>query len=101
MSGYELTETAEDELREILSYIAEADGLHSAEHVLESFLEACGKLATSPGIGYKRRQLTGDQLRWWPVFRYLMVYDPEVEPLRILRIIHGNRDLDRVLREES
>ena len=96
MSRYLLTETAEDELREILAFIAERDGKGRAERVLVHFLDAFENLASSPGIGHHKRHLTGDALRWWPVFRFLVLYDPEAEPLTVMRILHGARDLDRI-----
>ena len=101
MSRYLLTEIAEDELEEILVFIAERDGKGRAEHVLGHFLDAFENLASSPGIGHHKRQLTGRTLRWWPVFRFLILYDPEAEPLTVLRVLHGARDLHRIFSRES
>ena len=100
MSRYLLTESAEGELEEVLRFIAEQDGKSRAEHVLVHFLDAFDNLASSPGIGHHKRRLTGDTLRWWPVFRFLVLYDPEAEPLTVMRILHGARDLDRIFRDE-
>lgn len=99
MSGYFLTQTAEDELREILRFIAENDGEGRALHVLERFHEAFDRLAASPGIGFRRDHLTGESVRWWPVFRYLVLYEPGEKPLTVQRILHSSRDLDRLLSE--
>ena len=85
MSRYLLTRTAEAELEELLAFIAEQDGRGRAEHVLVRFLDAFENLAASPGIGHHRRLLTGDTLRWWPVFRFLVLYDPKAEPLTVMR----------------
>lgn len=101
MSRYVLTSTAEDELEEILAYIAEQAGEDRAEHVLVHFLDAFEILASSPGIGHHKRPVTGETLRWWPVFRFLVVYDPAAEPLTVLRVLHGARDLSRVFRDED
>lgn len=96
MSRYLLTQTAEEELKEILLFIAERDGMERAEHVLEHFVEAFETLASSPGIGHCKHHLTGDALRWWPVFRFLVLYDPEADPVIVLRVVHGARDLARL-----
>ncbi len=101
MTSYVLTETAEGELREILRFIADKDGESRSLHVLEHFEEAFDRLAASPGIGFHRKQLTGPSLRWWPVFRFLILYDPREEPLTVLRIVHGARDLKRLFRREQ
>lgn len=96
MTAYVLTETAEDELREILSFVARRDGLGRAEQMLDRFLDAFDLLVASPGIGFQRVQLTGDAIRWWPLFRYLVLYDPTLTPLAVIRILHSARDLERV-----
>jgi antitoxin ParD1/3/4/toxin ParE1/3/4 len=96
MSRYLLTETAEEELRGILGFIAEESGQARALHVLDALESAFEALAAAPGIGHHRSQLTGTTLRWWPVFRFQVLYDPESRPLTVLRILHGSRDLDRI-----
>lgn len=99
MTGYELTESAEAELRDIFEFIATSDGLGRAEHVLEQFLEAFENLAVTPGMGFRRTRLTGPSQRWWPVFRYLVIYDPDSRPLMVSRILHGARCLEVVLED--
>lgn len=96
MSGYLLTETAEEDLEEILGYIAESDGKARAIHVLQNLVDAFERLTASPGMGYRRVQLTGPKLRWWPVSGFLVIYDPQADPLVVMRIVHGARDLDRL-----
>ena len=97
MSGYTLTESAETDLNDILGFIAERDGTGRALHVYEKFLEAFEALAASPDIGTRKPYLTDDPIRWWPVFRFLVVYDSQRSPIDILRVIHGARDLPRLL----
>lgn len=96
MSGYVLTDTAENELREILRFVAESAGESRTVHVLEAFLEAFETLAGAPNIGFRRAELTGPTVRWWPVFRFLVLYEPEPQPMTVMRILHGARDLDLV-----
>ncbi|MEM7051875.1 MAG: type II toxin-antitoxin system RelE/ParE family toxin [Acidobacteriota bacterium] len=100
MKRYLLTETAEGELEEILFFIAERDGRGRAERVLVRLLDAFDHLTSSPGIGHRKRRLTGGTLRWWPVYRFLILYDPEAEPLTVMRILHSSRDLDQIFSGE-
>lgn len=100
MSGYRLTKSAEADLVDILEHIANREGIGRALHVHEKFVEAFEALASSPRIGTRRQELTADATRWWPVFRFLVVYDAEREPIDILRVIHGARDLARLFSAE-
>ena len=42
-------------------------------------------------------RLTGKDIRWWPVFRYLILYRNHDETVQILRILHSARNLDYIL----
>jgi plasmid stabilization system protein ParE len=47
-----------------------------------------------------RPDLTPLPVRFWaalPYHNYFIVYDPETEPLRVIRIIHAARDLPSIL----
>ena len=55
------------------------------------------RLAENPGIGHVRSDLTDEDVRFWPVFKYLVIYRPETAPLEIVRVLHGRRDVERIL----
>jgi len=97
MTGYRITPTAERDLREILRYVAEQDGLDRALHVHEKFLDAFALLGSSPGAGRVREDLTGTTVRWWTVFKFVVIYEAERSPVEILRVLHGMRDLGALL----
>ncbi len=97
-AGYQLTETAEAELAEILLYVADRDGVERALYVHGRFVQAFELLAAQQGAGTTRPNLTGEHVRWWFVFKWVVIYDPESSPIGILRVIHGARDLERLLR---
>lgn len=96
-ASYRLSRTAEDELEEILFYVAEQSGVDRALRVHDRFLETFEQLADVPGSGSRRTEITGDRVRWWRVFDWIVLYDWESSPLTILRVVHGARDLDRLL----
>ncbi|HKB14754.1 MAG TPA: type II toxin-antitoxin system RelE/ParE family toxin [Planctomycetota bacterium] len=97
MTGYRLAPTAEGDLREILQYVGEQDGVDRALHVHGKFLETFELLGASPGVGRVREELSGATVRWWTVFNFVVIYEAEREPIEILRVLHGMRDLGTLL----
>ena len=45
-----------------------------------------------------RRDLTNRNVLFYKKFAYLIVYKPEFKPLRIFGILHGSRNIARILR---
>jgi plasmid stabilization system protein ParE len=70
-----------------------------AADVLEAqFFNACQRLADKPDLGHFRRNLTEKPVRFFlGRTNYLIVYDPASEPLEVLRVLHGARDVARQL----
>ncbi len=97
MTGYRLTRSAEADLAEILNHIAAHSGVARALHVHVHFVQAFETLAANPGIGHRKPELTADPLRWWGVFRFLVVYDAGGKPIDVVRVLHGARDLAAAL----
>jgi plasmid stabilization system protein ParE len=92
MKGYEFSPEARDDLQEIWAYIA-GENPGAADRLEEDIYEACELLARNPHAGHKRPDLTDEPVRFWPVRRrYLLIFLPETEPLKIVRILHGARD---------
>ena len=102
MPAWVLSPLASTELEGILEFIAEDSGSNAvAAKVMDDFMAALNNLAASPGIGWQREHLTGPGIRWWRVDSYLLVYDPQTKPLRVIRVLHGARDLARLFRQED
>jgi len=100
MTKYKFTPQAITDLFDIWSFIA-GDNPAAADRVEEAVFNACDFLADSPLAGRIRTDLTPLPVRFWvlqPYPHYLVVYDPEKQPLQIIRILHTSRDLPRVLR---
>lgn len=55
-------------------------------------------LARNPELGHIRRDLTSKLVRFWPVYSYLIIYDPATQPLEIVRILSGYRDVAALLK---
>lgn len=96
-SRFVLTEVAETQLLEILDYVAD-ESEFAAVRVRNAIYDAIGKLAERPGIGHKREDLTDRPLKFWSVYSYLVVYDPESRPLTIVAVLRGARDVGELLK---
>ena len=51
--------------------------------------------------GASDEDLTDRPLKFWSVYSYLVVYDPAGEPLTIVAVLHGARDVARILTESG
>jgi len=100
MSRYELTRSALADIDELWTYIAE-DNVEAADRVSSAILDACELLAEQPLIGHTREDLTPRPVLFWISGRYLIVYRPETEPLRIVAIFHDARDVASLLTDRE
>ena len=92
MKGYELSPEARDDLQEIWAYIA-GDNPTAADQVEQDIYAAFELLSENPQAGHRRPDLTDQPVYFWPVRgRYLVIYLPHTEPLKVVRILHGARD---------
>lgn len=96
----------EDILRQYRYYLIEQDAGDAAERFLEAIQVAIKQLCKHPGIGTPKAlqnpALAG--LRSWPVkgFSAIRVYYLTSEKmLRIVRVLHGKRDINPMLEDES
>jgi len=97
MKTYRLTPKAEEDLFTIWSYIA-PDNLDAADRLQAEFFEAFQRVADKPELGHFRRDLTEKPVRFFSIRRtYLIVYEPASEPLEVLRVLHGARDVSPLL----
>jgi antitoxin ParD1/3/4/toxin ParE1/3/4 len=69
--------------------------------VLQEITAAFRLLASHPEAGHLRSDLTPLPVKFWPVFSYLIAYDPAVRPLAIVRVLHGRHDVAAILHREA
>lgn len=99
---YQFTSIAIDDLDRIWSFIA-ADSQDAADRVEAAVFDACEMLSRNPMLGSKRIELTARPVRFWTVTHFpnfVVVYRPDTRPLRIIRVLHGKRNLARILLRE-
>lgn len=102
MSGrYVVAPQAALDLYEIWLYVGELSSVATANRIEEEIRSKLSLLAGTPGAGHSRRDLTDQNVRFFPVYSYLIVYRPDTTPLQVVAILHGRRDLEHILRNRS
>ena len=100
MSRYVLTIEAQHDLKQIRDYVLDEGGFGTARYVVGSIVSGFRALAGRPGLGHRRDDLTQrEELRFWPVFSYLIVYRIDRKPLTVVAILHAKRDVEQLLNE--
>ncbi len=89
------SQTSKGDLLEIWVSVA-ANNVSAAERLLGDLHAATQLLATQPMLGKARREF-GAGIRSFPVRDYVLVYRPILDGVELVRVVHGARDLPRVL----
>ena len=97
---YALSSYALRDLFEIWDYIRKDDP-EAADRVEAELLGKCESLARMPGQGHRRPDYTVAPILFFPVYSYLIAYRPGTDPLQILAIVHGAREVQKVLRQRD
>lgn len=98
MSRFRLSPEAAQDIEAILAYIVR-DSVPAARRVRQALLAACRRLAEHPGMGHRREDLTDKPVRFFPVYSFLIIYDPASRPLAIVRVLRGTQDIATILAE--
>jgi toxin ParE1/3/4 len=103
---YVRTAARKDILRQYFYYAIEQDAVRAAERFLDAVQSAIEMLCRMPGAGapkiLENPALSG--LRSWPIHGFpamRVYYIHSGEDLRIVRVLHGKRDINPLLEEES
>ena len=94
---YRLTDAAVEDVRAITRHIRTVQGSPQNARLVTTRLKAgFAKLAETPTLGHRREELGDDDALVLPVTGVLVIYDPTLKPLTILRVIHAARDMNRI-----
>jgi toxin ParE1/3/4 len=94
---YRLTETAKQDIREITRYIRTVQKTPQNARLVAARVKAqFAKLAQTPTLGHVREELDDGNARVIAVSGLLVLYDPTLKPLTILRVLHAARDLSHI-----
>lgn len=93
------------DLVEIAVYIGQGS-ITAAERFLAAAEAAFTQLSAMPGMGAVCQFVNpaAQGLRFWPITgfrRYLIFYRPLADGIEVVRVIHGARDLERVISTNS
>jgi plasmid stabilization system protein ParE len=98
-----LSEAARRDRREITTYTVERFGIQQARRLRARFEAAFNALAESPSIGSTKEELDppGHRFRYYVVMkRFIIVYEPTSDGMRVARLLHGARNLAAALERE-
>lgn len=96
MQHYILTPEARDDLIGIQDFIAK-DNPVIAARVIDECFGFFKKLSEHPYIGHKRQDLTLRNVRFWKFYSYLIIYEPDMKPIAIIRVLSSYRDIASIL----
>ena len=97
MRPYVLSSAAVLDLEAIWEYIAQ-DNMDAADGWIGKLFGAFEAIAQTPGMGHKREDLTSYPILFWPVGSYLILYRAERDPIEIVAVTQGARDIPAFLR---
>jgi len=95
---YELSLEAQNDLLEIWHRIAE-ESVDLANRIEDDFRALFASLSRMPHRGHIREDLSKKPLRFIPLHSFLIVYQPDTRPIRIIAVLRGKRDIRRILRD--
>lgn len=97
---YQISSEAQDDLFEIWQRIAQ-DNIDLANRIEVEFYALFESLARMPGQGHTRKDLTKRPVLFFPLYSFLVIYEPESKPLRIMAVLRGKRNVKRILKVRS
>jgi antitoxin ParD1/3/4/toxin ParE1/3/4 len=100
MSAFLLSPEADGDVWNIWRYLAEETGVSVANRIEAELFRAFEMLAQTPGIGHRRTDLTSHPVFFFAVYQYMVVYRKS-QPLEIAAVIHGRRDVERILGQRN
>lgn len=101
MKRYNLSDDAKQDMANIRAYITNEGGATAARYVLKQIKVGIEFLSRTPSAGHLREDLTDADVKFWPVFSYLIIYKSTVQPIVIARVLHGSRDISPMLLQDD
>jgi plasmid stabilization system protein ParE len=99
--SFRLTGKALDDLDALLLGEAERSGWDRSMDVEAQLWQAFDELGRTRGIGHRRRDLIPADLYVHYSAPYMIVYRRDVDPIHVLAILHGSRDIAKILFERT
>ncbi|SRR5882672_7800195 len=96
---YVLAPEAAADLVQIWRYIKKQSSAEMADRIESAIRDKIVFLAGSPGAGHWRKNLTDQAVKFFSVYSYLIVYRPDTQPMQVVSILHGRRDVEQILKD--
>ena len=94
IASYELSPEAEQDLSDIFDYTEMEFGLEQAVRYLKDLDHCFIQLCNNPSIGRERSEIRAE-LYSFVSQSHVVFYRVQTDRLRVIRILHGSRDLPR------
>ena len=98
MRGYLVSPEANADIFEIWRWIAK-DSVELADRVEAELHDMFEALARMPGQGHQRKDLTQRPVLFFPLYSYLIIYQRNAGPIRIMAVLRGTRNVKRILKQ--
>lgn len=98
MDEFQLTEDAVLDIDAIWLYLLHKETEQIADRIVTEIFKGFYKLADFPNTGHRRADLTSKDVLFYKVFSYLIIYSPRSKPLQILGVLHGKRNVARIMK---
>lgn len=96
MTKFILSKAADADLEDIFDYTLKEFGLDQAVSYVSGFDDTFNMIAENLEIGRERKEIRGD-LRSFSKDKHVIFYRILSDHIRIVRILHGSRDLPKFL----
>lgn len=70
-----------------------------ANRIESEFYCLFASLGRMPGQGHTRKDLTKRPVLFFPLYSFLVAYQPDVNPIRIIAVLRGKRNVKHILKE--
>lgn len=95
------TPAAEQDIENILLYLGrEQRSPTAAARVIRDITDKANVYAAEPLLANSRPEF-GPDIRAFHVHRYVIIYRPSPQGIEVLRVVHGSRDVFRVVRRRE
>ncbi len=91
-----LSEAADTDLEDIFDYTLKEFGLDQAISYVSEFDDTFETISENPEIGRERKEIR-EELHSLAKDKYVIFYRILIDHIRIVRILHGSRDLPKFL----
>lgn len=96
MTRFVVTASAERDILQIVEYISR-DNETAAARFHGSLIDTFGLLASQPLMGQRYETPRTRNVRFHTHGKYVIFYRPLTDGVRILRVIHGARDYEKLI----